>query len=790
MPDIALEREALALFEAALDQPETERETWVASRASDRPELLERVRSMLAADRSASLRTGMATDQVDEEIPPDRIGAYRIVERIGRGGMGSVYLGERATGDFQHRAAIKIIKPGLLNDSLIERFRRERQLLASLGHPNIAQLYDGGETEAGSPYFIMEFVDGLPLLEWVEVHQPSLAERQRLFGDICAAVAFAHRNLVVHRDLTPSNVLVTRDGVAKLIDFGIARPAEDADAAAREAPSIGSLSLTPGYAAPERMISAAVTTAADVFSLGKLLQKLIPPGPQDRELKAIIAHATANDPLRRYATADALGADVAAWRDGLPVAALDGGRRYRTRKFLARHRLSVSAGALALLLLIGALAVTLLANARAETARGEAQQRFDQVHALASYMLFELNGQLARVPGNTAARAALAERAQRYLQLLADSPSSPAALRLDTANGLIRLARIQGVPTEPNLGEREQASANLDRAANLLDGDSAALPRSAALRGLVDIYRSLIALHGRSEQDRARALLQGAQRRLASVPAAARDVEWFEAQRSLRTAQLEFADVAGERPRIAGIVAAMERDRSAWLAAMREGEAARIDEAHAAYYRGLLAAERDQAGALRQHLFAEQAYDRLLSARRDDPVLLYRATWNAFDGFAVASQLGREDVSDRLIRRAAATIERLRLIDDRDDSVRALQANVNEGLSQNLRDADRFDEAIAAQRRVVGLRQAAVSENATGREFGNLGFSRMILGIIARDAGNRALACESWRGALAGFERAKAMNQIIGFHEGFMPGLRRQTGNCASGAPIVGPLRE
>ena len=151
MSDLVLERDAIALFERLLEVPEEDRDAWLAAETADRPELLSRVASMREADRRAQMRTGAAADSLDEEAPPERIGAYRIVERIGRGGMGSVYRGERATGDFHHEVAIKIIKPGLLSDRLVERFRRERQLLAGLSHPHIAQLYDGGETEGGSP---------------------------------------------------------------------------------------------------------------------------------------------------------------------------------------------------------------------------------------------------------------------------------------------------------------------------------------------------------------------------------------------------------------------------------------------------------------------------------------------------------------------------------------------------------------------------------------------------------------------------------------------------------------
>jgi serine/threonine-protein kinase len=197
------------------------------------------------------------------------------------------------------------------------------------------------------------------------------------------------------------------------------------------------------------MTSSAVTTASDIYSLGKLLEKLLPPEPGDRELKAILARATANDPLDRYPSADALGADIAAWHDGFPVAAMGGGRRYAAAKFVGRHRLGVAAASLALLLIVGALALTFGAYRSAEAARRAEAARFQDLRSLARYMLFDLNGRLARVAGNTAARAALANRAQTYLSALAASSGASAELQHEAAQGLIALAHVQGVPASP-----------------------------------------------------------------------------------------------------------------------------------------------------------------------------------------------------------------------------------------------------------------------------------------------------------------------------------------------------
>lgn len=779
MTDPGLEREAVALLEDLIDLPEPEQAARLAARTASRAALAARVAALLTAHRTNALRTGGAAEMAADEAPPERLGAYRLHERIGRGGMGSVYRATRDAGDFEHVAAVKIVRPGPANDALTERFRRERSLLARLVHPNIAQLYDGGETADGAPYFIMEYVPGEPLLQWVEARAPATAERVRLFGDICGAVGFAHRNLVVHRDLTPSNVLVTADGTVKLIDFGIARPPDAADSA-REASSLDSLSLTPGFAAPERMTSAIVTTSADIYSLGKLLERLIPPAG-DRDLAAVIARATAVDPAHRYPTVEALAGEVRAWAGGYPVAARGGGTADRAAKFARRHRWPLLATMLAAVL-IGAAVV------RAELARSAEAERFGQLRSLAAYMLFDLNHDMARVPGNTAARANLARRAQGYLDLLAASPLASDALRQETAAGLIQLARVQGVPDEPNLGEIAPAEANLARAAAIL----AELPPSPAVTvdgARLDVYRGLILLHAGAREAAALRLFEGAGRRLGAVPAAARGEDWHGAQRAMRLALLEHADISDGRERVPGILAAMRADRADWPAAMRAGDLAARDEALAGYFEALRLSIADDKRSADLFLANEPRFDALLRRTPNDAYLLYRSAWNDFDGFAAASRFGREDQSQRLIDKANATVDRLVAIDPNDRSVMALAANAKEGRAQSLRDADRFAEAIALQQEVVALRRRQMGDARKARSVGNLGFSLAILGIIARDAGQRPLACASYSEAAALIGEIDRRGEILGFQKALLPGLASKRAACASGGSIAGELR-
>ncbi|MEH6409067.1 MAG: protein kinase [Hyphomonas sp.] len=464
---------AMALFSEALDQPSDTRRDWVAQQAGANTALRDRALELLEADGSGnmSLKTGGAGADAAQPPAPERIGAYRITGQIGQGGMGAVFEGTRDSGDFAHKVAIKIIRPGVLSDALIARFRRERQILADLTHAHIARLLDGGELEDGSPYIIMEYIDGQPITVWADEQGLGIDDRLWLFSDACAAVRHAHQNLIVHRDITPSNVLVTHGGQVKLIDFGIAKP-NDLDALAAEpgagSASLISLSFTPGFAAPERAQGAGTNTLSDVYSLGKLLDALMEDMSAPADIAAIIARATEIDPDSRYASVDAMMEDVQNFRTDQPVEARAGGAGYRVAKFLKRRRLVAAGTTLAFLGLATALGVTLAQYNRAEAARRETDYRFQQVRTLAKSMMFDVYDKIDLVPGSTSAKLELADAAQTYLDSLASDDRASEALKIETAQGFVRLSEIQGSPSFSSTGDIDLAETNRQRAAALL----------------------------------------------------------------------------------------------------------------------------------------------------------------------------------------------------------------------------------------------------------------------------------------------------------------------------------
>jgi serine/threonine protein kinase len=364
----------------------------------------------LASARNSVVADWAEHDDVQNLRAGERIGPWQLIEELGRGGMGVVWLAKRADGGFEQRAALKLIKRGMDSEAVLARFRRERQILAHLEHPHIGRLLDGGIANDGLPYFAMEYVEGLPLLRYAAQHHLGLEDRTRLFLDVCSAVQFAHRQLVVHLDLKPSNVMITADGTAKLLDFGIAKLLGGEIGHATQTGDARDRPLTPAYASPEQLSGAPVSTATDVYALGailyelltgrrphdlsdtptleeirKLLENTAPPAPSKRaavgapvsarrlrgDLDTIALTALRREPERRYATVDALAVDLRSYLDGRPIAAQRDSVVYRSRKFLLRHRLGVTLASLALL---GLLAATTFALWEAARARAQAQQ--------------------------------------------------------------------------------------------------------------------------------------------------------------------------------------------------------------------------------------------------------------------------------------------------------------------------------------------------------------------------------------------------------------------------------
>ncbi|HOY79437.1 MAG TPA: serine/threonine-protein kinase [Hyphomonadaceae bacterium] len=795
MTDIALDREALLLFEAFLEAEPEDAPAWLATRTAGRPELLARVRRLIDAEATVILLTGGAVASMEQESPaPTRLAGYAISERIGAGGMGSVYLAKRDRGDFEHLAAIKIIRPGLLSQRLVDRFRRERQILAQLRHPNIAQLFDGGETEDGSPYIIMEYVEGKPLLAWAETASATRAQRIDKLLQACSAVAFAHANLIVHRDITPSNVMVTADGVVKLIDFGIARPAGALDPAppppSAASGSLHTLSLTPGYAAPERMTGAEPTTTADVYSLGKLTEALLAADAKNPELAAIIARATAHAPQDRYASVDLLAADIKAWRDGYPVTAYNTGRGgYAFSKFIGRHKRAAWATGLGVALVLAAFAGTGIAFFRAESAREAEARRFQEVRELANYLLFDLNEQLRSIPGNTTARASLAEKAQTYLDALVTTPNASRDLRIETAKGLVRLAEIQASPLERNLGFDRFATENLQKARTMLAGVRAEFgdaPEIAISEGHIEAIASLISFYKDTDPEASLKQLESGKAAIARVPEASRNLAWRIAQRDLSRAEMERHTANEEFDALVASADAHDAIVNAWPPE-EQGEAAAIEHAYALYNRGLAwhLMDRDTEG----YPAMRAAHDVLVAAEQKSPgntFLLYMIGWSGADAYASGAKLGKAAEAEDLLVSAQLASKKLVAIEDRDESARVMNIMVGETYAQHLGNVGRYAEAIAEQKRIVAAKIADMDETSSGADAG---WGELILGQIGQKAGDRALVCESYTSAEARFAKAEAAGRLVAFHQAFLPGLRANIEICKNGGSKFLPLR-
>jgi tRNA A-37 threonylcarbamoyl transferase component Bud32/tetratricopeptide (TPR) repeat protein len=457
-----------------------------------------------------------------ERLEPQgmRCGPYRLGELLGRGGMGAVYLAERVDGEIAQRVAVKLLRPGADTRDLRERFLAERQILATLSHPNIARLLDAGHCEDGQPYLVMEYVEGKP----IDVYAAGLDIRNKvaLFLKVCAAAGYLHRNLVVHRDLKPANILVTVDGEAKLLDFGIAKMLD----LTADCTLTSMRMLTPDYASPEQVADGAISTATDIYSLGAVLYKLLTgasphqfgdnsagaialaittgkitspakltPGVKG-DLETILMKALRTEPQERYATIEQFSDDLENYLEARPIRARKGDAWYRTRKFLRRHWLPVVAATLAAVGLAGG---ALVANHQ----RTIAQQRFIQVRQL-SNKLFDIDAEVRRIPGSTKARQLIVDTSLEYLRRLSTGVQGDPELTLEIGNAYLRVARVQGVPISANLGQMDQAAENLRMADRFIQSVIASQPgnRTALLRSAQIAHDQMLLarLGGRSEE--------------------------------------------------------------------------------------------------------------------------------------------------------------------------------------------------------------------------------------------------------------------------------------------------
>jgi len=399
-----------------------------------------------------------------------RLGPWQLLTQLGQGGMGSVFLAERADGTYQQRVAIKILGHSSLDPGLAAAFHRERQILAQLKHSNIASLLDGGTSSDGLLYLVMELVEGERLDEHVRQKALSTKAILNLFLTILDTVQFAHKNLIVHRDLKPSNIMVTSGGIVKLLDFGIAKsiqqPAADSTMSHR---------LTPGYASPEQLLAAPATTASDVYSLGVILYELLtgqlpyparrtslpelidavtkqPPLPPrsiqpnlNRDLELILLKALDKDPQRRYAGASQFADDIRRYLNLQPVLARPDAFTYRAAKFISRNRTLVAFSLVLLIVSITSATLTVREGIRA-------QRRFNELRTLANSLLFEFDADLSAEPQNAPIRRKITQRGLEYLNRIAAESSGDASLDLELARAYIKLGDILGTPGAMNLG--------------------------------------------------------------------------------------------------------------------------------------------------------------------------------------------------------------------------------------------------------------------------------------------------------------------------------------------------
>jgi eukaryotic-like serine/threonine-protein kinase len=774
-----LERERLALqhLEEALAWPPDEREQRLLQTLRHDPGLLTDVRELLRSAQAVneSLPTALPLAPVEDNTPPpERIGPYHLGELLGSGGMGRVYRAERADGAFERSVAIKLMRQTRLPALVAAQFARERRILAGLQHRNIAQLLDGGVTEDGHSYFVMELVSGRPITQYATEKNLPLTETLELFMQVCAAVQFAHARLVVHADIKPSNVIVDGEGVVKLLDFGVARVL----AQANEGPESRPIGLTVSHASPARQRGESPTTLDDVYSLGVLLSELLSRfTPLPADLRSVVERARAQDPAQRYASVEALHDDIRRWLATLPVYAHRGDWRYVAGKFLSRHRFAVASGAVVAALLAAAtVALAMMyvraenSRAQAERARAQAEERFNDLRSLSRFVLFDIYDRLESVPRALTVRRDLADAGQRYLDRLAKDPAAPPEVRLDVIEGLRRIAQVQARPGWPSLSNAALAKRNLDRAealAKTLPDDHAA-ERSLAL-ARVALARARLSAWTDSDFKAAVQSLDTASANLNEALAAnSKDPDALSVQTDIAVERAYALQFQGDYAKsIAVIEQALaefnpekEKTAEARRAAMLRRALLLDMFADNTYYSGNAAAAekpyREELALLRQ-IETETPYD--INAMRR----VQRAEWALG---SLLTELNRPAEGAQMLGHSVAMMDRLLLLEPDDKDLKRLASVTSSAYADALVALKRYDEAFPIYERSLAMRRARWDGAPT--DWGAARDYAMALGTLAdarAAAGQTRRACAAYTDTLAVFDKIRAAGRLTKLDE-------------------------
>ncbi len=775
-----------AIFSQALEQPLSSRAAWLRAACDDETMTAEVETLLEAYDTDpgfleAPVPVASLDDTASDATAGQRLGAYVLERQIGRGGMGVVYEARRLHDGVEQRVAIKVL-PAWSAAPLIERFRFERRVLAGLDHPGIARLVDTGTTDDGRPYFVMELVRGQAIDVWCREQRLTPRQRVALVERACAAVAHAHQHLVVHRDLKPGNILVTTDGMPKLLDFGIATLLSADHGISLERTATGHQTFTLEFASPEQVRGEPVSTASDVYSLGVLLYLLltdrkpytlsglapldaihivcdVDPAPASTvsapdvqstlrgDLDIIVAKAMRKAPRDRYATVVDLATDLRAWAEGRPVSAAPPVWTYRLRRFVGRHAAAVAAATILALAIVGGGVATAWQAGIASQERGKAQRRFDELQQFSRSMLFEVHESLRTLPGATEPRRLLLARATQLMDGLAADADGNLALQAELAEGYRRLGHVQGGVDSQNVGDRTGAQVSFEKAVGLADavlarrpGDLTALIlslnahadlQSAALRlGLTEQAAAAGARHRERlhtleglHTDDVRAV-EAIANGYASVGTIGPD-GLATAERALDTAlRLLHSVPAGQRtPTADGVEATALKRLGAVL--QQQGRLAESEDR----YRQALALD-----------------ERAIQATPGDPAVEYEITSTLSNLGSVIFRSGRVDDGQALWRRALDI--RRAAVDADPGNVRAVDgvAVLLGRFSTTAYENKRYAESVTYNREKVRLREALVSrEGRSARTLSDQALARLELAMalvaqadVARAAGTRA----------------------------------------------------